>query len=235
MTSHDIDEAAPGLFRVAGPLGDRVVAMYLLVAGDDVLLVDCGDFDHPRTVLRPALARLGVDPRRIRQIVLTHSDADHIGGLGDVRAMAPHARVMAHAADADDVRDPRSLISRRYEYAADHGVAASPARVRDLLARYPGHPVDVMVGDRADVRLGASRDIELHHVPGHSAGHLALHDLATGSAVIGDALLASGVPSAAGVPVDPPAVPACRRLPAERRADPHVAARAVADRPLPGL
>lgn len=64
----------------------------LLRIGDNALLVDAGpDPETAREVLLPRLARLGVEG--LDGLVLTHADADHIGGAADILRALPVATV----------------------------------------------------------------------------------------------------------------------------------------------
>ena len=64
----------------------------LLRFGERALLVDAGpDPETAREVLLPRLARLGVE--RLDGLVLTHADADHIGGAADILRALPVATV----------------------------------------------------------------------------------------------------------------------------------------------
>ncbi len=64
----------------------------LLRFGDSALLVDAGpNPETAREVLLPRMARLGVE--RLDGLVLTHTDADHIGGAADILEALPVATV----------------------------------------------------------------------------------------------------------------------------------------------
>nr|WP_093621746.1 MBL fold metallo-hydrolase [Actinoplanes philippinensis] len=110
-----------GTMRPALTPGGLVCHVLLVETGDGLLLVDSGfglrDAADParriggaRHLIRPVLdasetasrqvRRLGHDPAAVRDIVLTHGDADHTGGLADF----PHARVHLTAAESDAVQ-----------------------------------------------------------------------------------------------------------------------------------
>jgi glyoxylase-like metal-dependent hydrolase (beta-lactamase superfamily II) len=112
--------------------GPAMVAHCLLVERDrGLLLVDSGfgtdDLADPRRLGQPfrALVRpvldphetaasriraLGLDPADVTDIVLTHMDLDHAGGIGDF----PQATVHVHAHELDAVRHPRLTERGRY-------------------------------------------------------------------------------------------------------------------------
>ena len=89
----------------------------LLWFGEMALLVDAGpDPETAREVLLPRLARLGVE--RLDGLVLTHADADHIGGAADMLEALPVATVWMASS-----RQDHPLLSV-IEAAARHGGTA---------------------------------------------------------------------------------------------------------------
>lgn len=63
--------------------------------------------DERETAVRQVQA-LGFNPHDVSDIVLTHLDPDHAGGVDDF----PNARVHVHAVEADSARSPESLKDR---------------------------------------------------------------------------------------------------------------------------
>lgn len=57
----------------------------LIIKGNDHLLVDCG------TKCTQALYEIGLTPTMIRNILITHSHADHIGGLEELALLGRYA------------------------------------------------------------------------------------------------------------------------------------------------
>lgn len=115
-------------------LGQHLVCHVLLLETDasGLVLVDTGlgrqdyvdmsrrmgpDFArvYARPLIDPSLAavaqitELGLDPRDVRHIVLTHLDPDHVGGLADF----PAALVHVHATELAAAQRRDSFVSRR--------------------------------------------------------------------------------------------------------------------------
>lgn len=161
--------------------GARIVSHVLLVeAPDGLTLVDTGygtrDVAEParrlgayrhisRPVLDPvetAVAQVraaGLDPADVRDVVLTHLDADHAGGLADF----PQARVHLTAAEWDAAGAPTTARERsRYRAAQwEHGP--------HVVTHGPG-------GDTWRGFTGAREvaGVVLIPMPGHTRGHAAV-------------------------------------------------------------
>lgn len=95
----EVDEVAPGILRVQLPImipGLGHVNCYVLEDERGVALVDPGMPDPwTNEVLVARLASIGVDPRRIHTVVVTHSHPDHFGGAGRLR-VEHGSEVVAH-------------------------------------------------------------------------------------------------------------------------------------------
>ena len=164
--------------------GRMVCHCLLIETSEGLVLVDTGigtgDVENPkaikppglRAILRPKLEReetalaqieaLGFRADDVRQIVVTHLDFDHAGGLPDF----PNAEVHVFAAEHDAMVNPSIRERPRYP---NHYFAHGP--------RFTRHEVD---GDDwfgfESVRVIGGPDAEIALVPvqGHSRGHCAV-------------------------------------------------------------
>ncbi|BEL07161.1 MBL fold metallo-hydrolase [Actinoplanes sichuanensis] len=171
-----------GTMRPALTPGGLVSHVLLVETGDGLLLVDSGfglqDAADParrigtaRHLIKPVLdvsetalrqvERLGHDPASVRDIVLTHFDVDHAGGLADF----PHARVHLTAAESDAAQRPRTA-NERYRYPA-----AQRSHGPDLIEHDPASG-DGWRGfaSAVEVRPG----VVLIGLAGHTRGHAAV-------------------------------------------------------------
>lgn len=197
-------EVASGIHRVEAPLGDRYVALYLIVGDDAALLVDSGIANSIPGTLVPYLREIGLPGDRIRYGVGTHADFDHIGGNAALRALAPDVVLMCGEDDRPLVNDTERLIADRYgQFAAAHGFDETDESRTYIRSVTKTATIDVGLRGGERIDLGG-RVVEILHTPGHSFGHLSVRDTASDTLVIGDAVLGSSVLTAKGHPAFPP-------------------------------
>lgn len=198
-------EIAPGIHRIEAPLGDRFVAVYLLVGEGDALLIDTGMDDTPHTYIAPYLDQIGLAPSRIRYVLTSHADFDHTAGNRSIQEMAPRALFLCHALDQPMIEDIEVMIRARYgEFAADHGIDET-AESKQFIRTSSRHvPVNITVSGGETIRLGAKWQVEVFHTPGHSRGHLSVYDARSQTLIICDATLGNAVLRKDGKPAFPP-------------------------------
>lgn len=170
------------------PVGaaDGLVCHVLLVeTPQSLVLVDSGlglrdcqapgpRFGPARLCIRPVfdpgqaaitqIRDLGFDPADVGHIVLTHFDADHVGGAADF----PWAQVHLTDAEAAAALHPRTFVEKRRYLPAcrDHGPRLVEHSLRDTES-WRGFPGAKELVDIAD-------GIVLISLPGHSRGHAAV-------------------------------------------------------------
>lgn len=107
---------------------------------------------------------LGFQPTDVRHIVLTHFDADHIGGLADF----PWAQVHLTNAEAFAALHPKTLVEKRRYLPAGH--AHDP-----ILVEHAPPAAESWRGFAGAKELTAIVDgIVLINLPGHTRGHAAV-------------------------------------------------------------
>jgi glyoxylase-like metal-dependent hydrolase (beta-lactamase superfamily II) len=198
-------EVAPGIRRVEAPLGDRFNALYLFVGDDCTLLVDTGIASTPREALLPYLERERLDPRRVRYVVNTHADMDHMGGNSAVRTALPRALLCCHLLDQPLVEDVGRMIAERYgEFGPDHDIHDPAETTRWYRENADEAPVDLALTGGEQIHLGGGWHVVVLHTPGHSPGSIAVYDPRSRAAAIGDAVLWNTLLTREGTAAFPP-------------------------------
>lgn len=198
-------EIVPGIHRIEAPLGDRFVAMYLLIGDEDALLIDTGMDEMPGKYIAPYLDSIGVAPSKIRYVLTSHADFDHTAGNASLKELAPNAMFMCHALDQPMIEDIEVMIRDRYsEFAADHEIDESDDAKAFIRSSSRHVPVNITVSGGEKIRLGSDWQVEVLHAPGHSRGHLTVHDPRSQTLVICDATLWNAVLRKDGKPAFPP-------------------------------
>jgi glyoxylase-like metal-dependent hydrolase (beta-lactamase superfamily II) len=193
------EEVRPGLWSVPVPIPDsplRYTLSYAFVGATGVVLVDPGwDTTGGRDALTAGLAEAGARVQGIGGVVVTHIHPDHHGLSGWVRETSG-AWIAMHPAEAETLpartwphRGPavdREWLRRHGVPDEDvAGIIVNPDRVAALLTMVEP---DRFLNDGDRLPL-AERDVRAVWTPGHTPGHLCLHDAAAGVLLTGDHLL----------------------------------------------
>jgi glyoxylase-like metal-dependent hydrolase (beta-lactamase superfamily II) len=198
------DEIVPGIFRIDSRLGTRRLAQWLVTGTEGALLLDTGIAGTVTAHVAPALAELAIEPERIAEVVISHADVDHYGGNAEIRALAPRARLRAHPLDRPLIESWKLIARKRYGWYRAHDLDYDGATWRWLEeAAGPDTPLDGELEPGASIDLGGI-GLDVLHLPGHSLGHIGLHEPATRTAIVSDAVMGRGFESADGGPAGPP-------------------------------
>jgi glyoxylase-like metal-dependent hydrolase (beta-lactamase superfamily II) len=184
-------EIAPGIRR----LGNQgLVNVYLLEEAGEVTIIDAG-LPGLWKDLPAELAAMGRTLDDVRALVLTHAHSDHVGFAERIRRERA-VPVSVHADDAalargeiKQVRDPEGPGYRGWSLRAMLGFAA--------YALTRGMTTVVPIAEVATFLDGATLDVpgtpRVVHVPGHTAGSVALHVPARDAILVGDAFVTRNV------------------------------------------
>ncbi len=150
-----------------------------VVRGDEIAIVETGTSLCAGAIL-DGLAAIGVRPRDVRHILLTHVHLDHAGGAGVLVSSMPDARVYLHSLTIPHLVDPSRLL---------------PSAERALGDLFAGHgtivplsPDLLFPAEALRLELGRGVCIEAVPTPGHSPDHLAYYERSTGALFTGDSI-----------------------------------------------
>jgi metallo-beta-lactamase class B len=137
------------LFDNLYSVGQNAVSSFALVTNAGIVLFDTLDNeDEARNILVPNLVAVGLDPKAIKYIVLTHGHGDHYGGAAWL-AQTYGARVLSTKVDWDAMDALRNRGGRG---------AAPPAR-------------DMEIADGQTLQVGDAT-LRFYITPGHTDGVL---------------------------------------------------------------
>jgi glyoxylase-like metal-dependent hydrolase (beta-lactamase superfamily II) len=152
------------------------VNAYLIAANDGLTLIDTGSAGSAERIAHE-LSTLGYQLADITRIVVTHAHADHAGGLAELQARTG-ASVWMHPLDAVLVRTGAAMRP---------STSPTPGLINQIIYRLTivqaprtitPASVDHEVDDGAILPFAGG--LRVIHIPGHSAGQIALLWLAHG-------------------------------------------------------
>ena len=168
-------QVSNGVFQFRA-IGARVT---VLIEDGRAILVDTG-LQGSINPIRSGLTELGLSLDSIGTVVITHAHPDHCGGLGEV-VRGKEITVAAHEHDADVISGTKTVPNPYQD---------------DLLAKVAGPVIPKLMGSHVpvDMRLEDgdiipfNTEVKVVHLPGHTAGSIALHLPSKRVIIVGDAL-----------------------------------------------
>ena len=197
----------PHVYQIASLVTDRNLFQYLFV-GDNTVLLDTGASYTPAETISPFLKQIDVAPSRLTIAINTHADADHHGGNASLKQIAGQVMLACGEQDRLMIENPDRLFASRYnQWIPDHGVGLGlypEATEWVRMMAGSAHRIDQTFVGGEHIRIDDQRSLQVLHVPGHSDGHLALHDPVNRAVFVGDALHGRYCPTIKGEPALPP-------------------------------
>ena len=163
-------EVYPDIYQITGT--NRAAHAYLIRGTRKNLLIDAG-LPNTATHLTACLRELGLRPRDIHMVLLTHEHIDHAGGAP---TFSGSATIAAHrlAANKLVLKDEFTLMNRAFE-----------EMVEDF-------EVDVLLDEGSAINLG-NYELEILHTPGHCSGAICVYEPNHRLLFSGDTIMANGV------------------------------------------
>lgn len=179
------------MLEVKVPRGENIAVIYPTLTWDDenLVLFDAG-YPGAAEYVVAAVKEAGFDISNLTALILTHQDIDHIGGAREILALAPNARVYAHAVDLpyiEGTQTPTKLAGLEALKVAGEDLGEREGFYQMLKNGFAtAHlPVDQALAD-GDV-LDMCGGIETVFTPGHTPGHTSFYLRASKVLVCADA------------------------------------------------
>jgi hydroxyacylglutathione hydrolase len=149
----------------------------------DLSLVDAGLMGKGEYKVR-SIGKLGIPLTDIKRIIMTHTHLDHIGCLREIMAQVPHAELWVHEEEAAPL-----------EQGDDRGVYGMDMFQSMCMSQYNLKPGAFKFDVTRKLKGGETLEIggmswDVLHIPGHSAGSIALYQSAQKVLIPGDTVYA---------------------------------------------
>jgi glyoxylase-like metal-dependent hydrolase (beta-lactamase superfamily II) len=160
---------------------------------DPITLFDCGP-NTPATenALMLGLAAVGMAPEQIARIAISHAHPDHYGMAPRLREMSG-AQILVGERDLPKMQD-RSMLVATGRLLLQAGMPMEELAEMGKRERKLGSEIRPEVEEAAALRDGDRLrfdgfELEVLHLPGHTAGHICLYHRESGILFSGDTLL----------------------------------------------
>jgi glyoxylase-like metal-dependent hydrolase (beta-lactamase superfamily II) len=156
--------------------------------GEKAMIIE-GGTGATTAIIIDQIKELGIEPRSITYLVLTHTHSDHIGAIPHLKKLWPHLKIAAH---------PLAIKLLQQDRTVKDFIEVDKSIIRIMLAKgdIQSYPPElekysfqvhdaIEEGDKLD--LGAGIIWTVYNTPGHSSCHISLFEESEKTLVIGDA------------------------------------------------
>jgi metallo-beta-lactamase class B len=172
-------------------VGRSGTLVYAITTSDGIILIDSGYANEEESVLLPGMKKLGLDPAKIKYVIVTHGHGDHFGGAAYLQEHYG-AHVVLSQADWDLMLNPPPAAPKGGKQGKAPATPVMPPK-KDLVAM-EGQPIT----------LGGEKVTPVM-IPGHTPGSMGLIFDVTDrgkkhtAALFGGTILLAGAISDAGL------------------------------------
>ncbi len=143
-----------------------------IIDGKKPSIIDTGTSIHSKKVIDEI--KEFIEPKKIKQIILTHEHFDHTGGINKLKKnTSEKTKVISHSKAAEKIEKGESNFARML------GLEMQSAKV------------DHKIEDEDRVQIGDEKWLVLH-TPGHSPGSISFYEKNSKSLISGDTIFAYG-------------------------------------------
>ncbi|WCM62652.1 MBL fold metallo-hydrolase [Paenibacillus polymyxa] len=151
--------------------GKTTIYPVLLKDEDGLTLIDTGMLGQLEP-LRKAISDVGEDISRLKRIILTHQDIDHIGNVHALLDLLPNTALLAHKDDVPYMTGERPFVKLTSERIKQMDIVFRQ-QAEDMIRRLPDLRFAHILDDGEHLPYGGG--IQIIHTPGHTPGHISLY------------------------------------------------------------
>ncbi|WP_328802114.1 MBL fold metallo-hydrolase [Paenibacillus sp. LX16] len=151
--------------------GKTTIYPVLLKDEDGLTLIDTGMLGQLEP-LRKAISDVGEDISRLKRIILTHQDIDHIGNVHALLDLLPNTALLAHKDDVPYMTGERPFVKLTSERIKQMDTVLKQ-QAEDMIRRLPDLRFAHILDDGEYLPYGGG--IQIIHTPGHTPGHISLY------------------------------------------------------------
>lgn len=151
--------------------GKTTIYPVLLKDEDGLTLIDTGMLGQLEP-LRKAISDVGEDISRLKRIILTHQDIDHIGNVHALLDLLPNTALLAHKDDVPYMTGERPFVKLTPERIKQMDTVFRQ-QAEDMIRRLPDLRFAHILEDGEHLPYGGG--IQIIHTPGHTPGHISLY------------------------------------------------------------
>ncbi|WP_405172768.1 MBL fold metallo-hydrolase [Paenibacillus sp. FSL H8-0280] len=161
-------EISKGIAMLQLDFEGNIIHPVLIWDEEMVVLIDTG-FPGQYHDLCIALEKIGVPISRLKAVILTHQDVDHIGCLPEIlQECGSHVKIYAHELDKPYIEGQLPLLKDGH------------------LEHPPKGKIDETVTDGQELPFCGG--IRVIHTPGHTPGHISLYSMESKTLIAGDSM-----------------------------------------------
>ncbi|MFZ3129544.1 MAG: MBL fold metallo-hydrolase [Desulfosporosinus sp.] len=172
-------------------MGKPLIVYPTLILNDPVILVDTG-YPGQLPQIREAMEKAGVPFSKLKKVILTHQDVDHMGNALGLQNELP-IEVLAHEEEKPYLEGTKRSLRLAQIEALQNIRPEETKTLRDKLqAFFENNKIRVAKTVTDGEELPYCGGITVIYTPGHTLGHICLYLRQSKTLIAGDALVVAG-------------------------------------------